>query len=114
VEREVLYPWHPWFGRVVRVHEAIRRGSGDILRCSLDAGERIELPSWMFDRAVCSGVRMTASPHLDAATLAALKNLLADCGASSDPLSHRPDSDARGRTCDPNGGNGHGGPEAPA
>ena len=112
VEREVLYPWHPWFGRVIRIHGVIRRGSGDVWRCSLDAaGERIEVPSWMFDRAVCSGIGMTASPHLDAASLMALKNLLADCGASSDPLSHRPDSDARSHTCDPNGGDGHGDPQ---
>ncbi len=73
-EREVLYPWHPWFGRVIRVHEVIRRGSGDILRCSLDgAGERIELPPRMFDRTVCSCVSMTAAPRLNAAALTALE-----------------------------------------
>jgi hypothetical protein len=23
---EVLYPWHPWFGRTVYIHEVIERG----------------------------------------------------------------------------------------
>ena len=53
-ELEVLYPWHPWFGRVVHVHEVIEQRAGGVLRCSLDgdASRRWrELPQWMFDRA---------------------------------------------------------------
>ena len=113
MEREVLYPWHPWFGRVILVHHVIRQGSGDVFRCSLDdAGERVDLPSWMFDRAICSRVSMAPSPRVNVAALATLKNLLADSGSHGDPLPHRPDSGAGSKTCDPSGGDGHGGPEA--
>src|SRR6516165_2997567 len=33
-EREVLYPWHRWFGRRVFVHEVLVRGNGRVFRCS--------------------------------------------------------------------------------
>jgi hypothetical protein len=36
-EREVLYPWHPWAGCVVHVHEAVEKAGGIFLRCSLDS-----------------------------------------------------------------------------
>jgi hypothetical protein len=53
-EREILYPWHPWFGRVVHGREVIEERAGGILHCSLDgnaSGRWLELPQWMFDRA---------------------------------------------------------------
>lgn len=108
-EREVLYPWHPWFGRVIRVHEVIRRGSGHILRCGFGGtGGRIELPSWMFDRAVCMSMSLAASPHISGTALTALKILLVDCGSGRDPLADRPDSDAGSDTRNPNRGDDHG------
>jgi hypothetical protein len=39
-EREVLYPWHPWAGCIVRVHEAVEKVDGTVLRCSREG--RIE------------------------------------------------------------------------
>ncbi len=33
VEREVLYPWHPWAGSTVLVHEVIEKVSGTTARC---------------------------------------------------------------------------------
>ena len=108
-EREVLYPWYPWFGCVIRVHEVIRRGSGNILRCSFGGtGVRVELPSWMFDRAVCMSMSLAASPHISGAALTALKILLVDCGSGSDPLSDGPDSGAGSDTHNPNRGDDHG------
>ena len=59
-ELEVLYRWHPWFGRVVHVHEVIEAG---VLHCSPDgdASRRcLELPKWMFDRATCLRERFAA------------------------------------------------------
>jgi len=54
-ELEVLYRWHPWFGRVLHVHEVIDRQGGGVLHCSPDgdaARRWLELPKWrMFDRA---------------------------------------------------------------
>lgn len=49
--REVLYRWHPWFGRRVAVHEAVSRSDGIIFRCTLTggSGRQLELPAWMFD-----------------------------------------------------------------
>jgi hypothetical protein len=40
-ELEVLYPWHPWFGRVVHVHEALRRESGALLKRIREIEDRI-------------------------------------------------------------------------
>ena len=38
-EREVLYPWHPWFERRVFVHEVVDRGCARIFRCAETARE---------------------------------------------------------------------------
>src|SRR4030095_12107403 len=51
-ERELLYPWHPWFGRRVLVHEVIVKEERRILRCGLtpEAVRRwLEVPDWMFE-----------------------------------------------------------------
>jgi len=61
-EREVLYPWHPWFGQVVFVHGRVNRGGARVLRCAQlnEEGVRcLETPEWMFDRAACCGVLAT-------------------------------------------------------
>jgi hypothetical protein len=78
-EREVLYPWHPWSGGVVRVHEMIGKPLGTVLRCSRDlSGDRwLEVPAWMFDRAVCRSMTIAVRPQVDLATLLSLQALLA-------------------------------------
>ena len=83
-EREVLYQWHPWSGRAVRVHEVISKAGGDALRCSLatnEAGQWLEVPVWMFDRGTCLSVRLAPSPWVDCAVLLALKECLARASA---------------------------------
>jgi hypothetical protein len=65
--RELLYPWHPWFGLRIGVHAAIERSSGTVFRCSLsgsDADRWLEVPAWMFDRSACAKVRV-ADAHVD-------------------------------------------------
>jgi hypothetical protein len=60
-EHEVLYPWHPWVGRVVHVREVIEKRAGGVLHCSLDGSASarwLELPKWMFDRAASLSMRM--------------------------------------------------------
>lgn len=55
-EREVLYPWHPWAGRAVHVHDVIEKAGWAAFRCSLNgvaSDRRLEAPVWMFDRAAC-------------------------------------------------------------
>ncbi len=93
-EREVLYQWHPWFGRKVHVHQSVGRGRAEIFRCSLDglASVRcLELPGWMFDPSVCLGVRVTAAPWASRSALAALQALLHDAAGMALPPSALPE-----------------------
>src|SRR5215469_14276471 len=109
-ELEVLYPWHPWFGRVVHVHEVIEQRAGGVLHCSPDgdASRRwLEVPQWMFDRAACLAIRMAALPRVDTAALIALKTCLADAsgaGLCDGPLSNASASGARRSSCNQNQG----------
>ena len=78
-ERQVLYPWHPWAGCIVDVHEVIEKAAGEVVRCSHDdgaSGRLLELPIWMFDRAVCAAMRVETFPQADIAALQALRALL--------------------------------------
>ena len=77
-EREVLYAWHPWAGCLVRVHEAIEKVDGIVLRCSRDGATKrwLELPAWMFDRAVCLPMQITRDPWIEFAALSALRPLV--------------------------------------
>src|SRR5215471_10666262 len=109
-ELEVLYQWHPWFGRVVHVHEVIEQRAGGVFRCSRDgdASRRwLELPQWMFDRAACLAIRMAASPCVDTAALITLKTCLADAsgtGLCGGPLSNASASGAGRSSCNLNQG----------
>jgi hypothetical protein len=87
-ERKVLYPWHPWAGCIVHIHEVIEKTAGDVVRCSHDhgaSGRLLELPIWMFDRAACAPMRVETFPRVDIAALQALRALLeatAICGVA--------------------------------
>ncbi len=80
VFRELLYPWHPWFGVQVAVHEAIEKADGVVFRCTLsgsDADRWLEVPAWMFERASCPDCAfVTTSPIADMTALSALADLL--------------------------------------
>jgi hypothetical protein len=111
-EREVLYPWHPWAGHIVHIHEAIEKADGTVLRCSQDGGATgrwLELPAWMFDRAVCLPMRITRDPRIEFAALAALRELLngiaSQQGQSSS--SNPPVSSAANKARDGNRGTTH-------
>jgi len=111
-EREVLYPWHPWAGCIVRVHEAVEKVDGTVLRCSLEGGSRerwLELPAWMFDRARCLPMRIARDPHVAFAALARLTELLAEAaGRNGQPLSsNTPVLSAASEARDQNRGNAH-------
>ena len=86
VERELLYPWHPWAGQQVHVHEVIERGDTAILRCSLSgrvSDRWLEVPAWMFDRAISASWHITTAPCVGLAVLDALAKLLQDTDAPS-------------------------------
>ena len=88
-EREVLYPWHPWFRRVVWVHKAFEKRASDVFRCGLNSDKSarsLELPAWMFDRMACASMRLATAPQVNCAALLALQACLAAavsglCGA---------------------------------
>ena len=84
--REVLYPWHPWFGMTVHVHQVVEKGLIGTLRCSVDgaaSGRWLELPAWMFDRAICLPITLASSPRAHLAALEILRNLLIELRQSS-------------------------------
>jgi hypothetical protein len=73
--RELLYPWHPWFGLRVGAHEAIDMADGIVFRCSLsgsNADRWLEVPAWMFDRSACARMHVAADVHVELAALTAL------------------------------------------
>lgn len=77
--REVLYPWHPWFGVQVGVHESIDKSDIIVFRCSLSGSGTdrwLEVPAWMFDRSACARMREGDDAHTDLAALGALAALL--------------------------------------
>ncbi len=63
--RSVYYPWHPWYGRSLVIRELLVKGGLAVYRCCLEvddsAAKSLEMPQWMFDRAICCGLR----PSLD-------------------------------------------------
>ncbi|MBB4096447.1 hypothetical protein GGQ79_005020 [Ochrobactrum pecoris] len=80
-----MYPWHPWSGRFVHVHEALSKGT-HIFRCSLSgssSGRHLEVPAWMFDRSLSGYWRSLPVPHVDLAALHVLAKLLDDADTSS-------------------------------
>ena len=73
--RELLYPWHPWSGLRIGIHEAIERPGGVVFRCDLtasDANRWLEIPAWMFDRSACAEVRLAVEPHTNLSALVML------------------------------------------
>lgn len=104
---EVLYPWHPWFGRVVYIHDVIERGGERILRCDLSekpTARCMHIPAWMFDRAACLRIRRADRPQVELAALSCLKALLAEVAnrasavtvvvGARHPFENRGDADA--------------------
>ena len=88
-ERQVLYAWHPWFGRIVHIHEVIQKTAGDVFRCSCDdeaSGRWLELPAWMFDRSVCAPMQVCAPPFVGVTALGALRVLLSDLAGNREGI----------------------------
>jgi len=84
--REVLYRRHPWFGRLVHVHQMIDKPGEAVFRCNLTdcrSDRLLEVPIWMFDRAACAACRRVAMAHVDLDTLTVLVELVRDAGCTS-------------------------------
>jgi hypothetical protein len=105
-EVEVVYPWHPWAGRTVRVHEVTERGAIASARCSLPEVTPVrirELPLWMLDAAGCRAMRVEAHPMATHCALAALDALL-----SAERKRHEAEPEASAITSPESRGDRHG------
>src|SRR5262249_60844798 len=63
--REIVYPWHPWYGQHVIIIESVTKGGQTLLRCTFDGdatSRSREIPVWMFDRAVCCLMQLAPMP----------------------------------------------------
>ena len=108
-----MYPWHPWSGLSVQVHELSERGNASALRCSLgrDAGRRLEVPAWMFEREACVPLVVATRPRVGVGALSALQRLLKEVSGRgpTDALA----SAAAGDSPDQNRGEVHATPPRP-
>jgi hypothetical protein len=83
--RELLYPWHPWYGRLVHIHEVLAKEE-TVFRCSLSgafSGRSLEVPAWMFDRSLSARWRTMSVPYVELASLRALARLVEEADTSS-------------------------------
>lgn len=78
-EKEVCYPWHPWYGQSALIHESVVRRDKAVFRCSrAQAGfpATLEVPHWMFDRIDCRSMHLAERPLVSCGALLELKSLL--------------------------------------
>jgi hypothetical protein len=106
-EYELLYPWHPWAGCLVHIHEVVEKAGREVFRCSRSgraSARWLEIPAWMFDRAAHAAWRVGAAPYVDIAVLTALATLLQDVTSVSGAPSQLRDSSAAFGSHDANRG----------
>ena len=73
------YLWHPWYGQQVYVQAEARCGGRLVLRCvrgELNRLPALEIPKWMVDSGLCSGMKQDSVPYVSSAALQELKDLL--------------------------------------
>jgi hypothetical protein len=61
------------------VYETITKGGHQVCRCGVEDqrdDRSVEVPAWMFERAVCDQLRLTATPFVDCHALIELKAVL--------------------------------------
>ena len=108
--RELLYPWHPWFGLRVCVHAVVEKSDGVAFRCSVtgsNVDRWLEVPAWMFDRSACSHAGAVTDPHADLAALTALAGFLRHALNGRVASSDIPLSDLSRSSRDQNRGEAH-------
>ena len=96
--REVLYSWHPWFGRSVHVFGVVDKLGEAVFRCNLTgrhSDRHLEVPVWMFDRATSAGCEQHKLAYVTTDVLMNLAQLLVDnAGQSGSPALSGPDLDS--------------------
>lgn len=87
--RVVLYRWHPWYDREVFVLRSVRKGEQVVLRCALELAEvapRLDVPQWMFDAAICCGMRLMTQASVSVEVLRDIETLLRAVIAAGSPV----------------------------
>ena len=84
--RRLCYPWHPWYGHSILTRAAGGAHTNLTYFCKLPEAPLdamlVEIPRWMFDAVHCATMRAAELPHVDCATLRALKSTIAEQRAS--------------------------------
>jgi hypothetical protein len=76
-QREVLYRWHPWYGRSVAIVSAMARGGIATFRCRVDDSSRcLDVPQWMFDVASCCRAQLASKAMVACRALCDLRDLI--------------------------------------
>ncbi len=76
-QREVLYRWHPWHGRIVSIVSAMVRGGIATFRCRADdGGSCLDVPQWMFDAATCCRAQLVSQATVSSRALYDLRDLI--------------------------------------
>jgi hypothetical protein len=87
--REVRYAWHPFYGREVVIQgERNRRGSL-MLICTSEGDENgavMEVPTWMFDAAVCCLFRSGSFASVNIQALRSLQSVLNYAGRATEDV----------------------------
>ena len=100
--KQLLYPWHRWYGLEVLTRKATGRFSDHVLWCRLPDDQPdvmlIAIPRWMFDSAICATMRLEARPVACCTALRAARELLRELSAtaSSKVLNPRRSQDGPG------------------
>lgn len=83
--RRLCYPWHPWYGLTILTRAARGVHADVTYLCKLPEAPLdamlVEVPRWMFDAAQCAAMWLAELPHVECATLRALKSTIAELRA---------------------------------
>ena len=71
----IHYRWHPLYGQSVRLIQAERRASAELVHVELTPDAVTILPAWKLDAVYCSGLKVGA-PQVSVAALCILHELL--------------------------------------
>src|SRR5436305_3083563 len=84
----VEYRWHPLHGKRVRLLRRTVHGGTSVVHVDIRGGISSELPAWMVDASVCSGMEL-GRPEVSLAALNDLRSVLtaASAGSVSNPVS---------------------------
>src|SRR6266566_6636462 len=93
--RRLCYRWHPWYDHIVLTRKAGGAHADVAYFCKLPEvplhAMLFEIPRWMFDAAQCATMRLAELfPHVDCATLRALRSMIAEQCVSAEAVVLQP------------------------